>query len=303
MNLINFKRKMEVKNMSTYNIELISEKTGEIITETFPINAGRLIELVNNGYILYDMTDLLSVCYYVNVPDNELTIENVNELVKLVDDLDYDPELVLDLYKNPNQYDSIQELIKGLTPYDLEVDYDIESDYDYAARVLDDTCIDSCIYDYLDVSGFGKELLEKEYSHYNLIDGYGLMNCGGWYDVKKPDDITYKIKLTDEIIKTSRKNAYLIINTEFSGYGYKKLYGIVLDEQDAVLITGLDDEQRITYYSFNSLNDIAYLLDDISIDELNSSLDDFLAECENDSFFGSVLSLAKKEVKENEQSH
>lgn len=286
--------------MSNYNIELISEKTGEIITETFPINAGRLIELVNENYLVYDMTELLPICYYVNIPENELTIENINTLVNIIDDLEYNPEEVLDLYKNPNQYDSIKELIKGLTPYDLEVDYDIESEYDYAERVLDDTCIDSCIYDHLDVSSFGMELLEKEYSHYNLIDGYGLMTCGGWYDVKKPDDVTYKIKLTDEIIKTYGKNAYLIINTE-CGYSYKTLYGIVLDESDAVLITGLDDENRITYYAFNSLNDIAYLLnDDIGIDELNSSLDDFLAECENDVFFGSVLNLAEKEVKENE---
>lgn len=286
--------------MRKYDIELISEKTNEIITETFPINAGKLIELVNENYLVYDMTELLPVCYYVNVPENELTIENVNELVKLVDDLEYDPELVLDLYKNPNQYDSIQELIKGLTPYDLEVDYDIESDFDYAARALDETNIDSCIYDHLDVSSFGMELLEKEYSHYNLIDGYGLMTCGGWYDVKKPDDITYKINLTNEIIKTSGKDAYLIINTE-CGYSYKTLYGIVLDESDAVLITGLDDEHRITYYSFNSLNDIAHLLDDdISIDELNSALNDFLAECENDLFFGSISSLFDKEAAENE---
>lgn len=286
--------------MSKYNIELISTKTGEIITETFPINAGRLIELVNENYMLYDMTDLLSVCYYINIPDNELTIENVNTLVNIIDDLEYDPENVLDLYKNPNQYDSIQELIKGLNPYDLEVDYDIESEYDYAAHVLDDSGIDSCIYDYLDVSSFGMGLLEKEYSHYNLIDGYGLMACGGWDDVKKPDDITYKIKLTDEIIKTYGKDAYLIINTK-CGYTYKTLYGIVLDENDAALITGLDDEHRITYYAFNSLNDIAYLLDDgITIDELNSALSDFLAECENNLFFGSVSSLFDKEAKENE---
>ncbi len=286
--------------MSNYNIELISEKTGEIITETFPINAGRLIELVNDNYMLYDMTDLLSVCYYISIPENELTIENVNEIVKAINDLEYNTEDVLDLYKNPNQYDSIQELLKGLNPYDLEVDYDIESEYDYAERVLGDSGIDSCIYDYLDVSGYGMELLEKEYSHYNLIDGYGLMTCGGWYDVKKPDDITYKIKLTDEIIKTYDKDAYLIINTKCE-YSYKTLYGIVLDENDAALITGLDDEHRITYYAFNSLNDIAYLLDDgITIDELNSVLNNFLAECENDLFFGSISSLFDKEVKENE---
>lgn len=286
--------------MSNYNIELISEKTNEIITETFPINAGRLIELVNENYMVYDMTELLPICYHVNIPENELTIENVNEIVKAVNDLDYDPEPVLDLYKNPNQYDSIQELLKGLTPYDLEVDYDIECDYDYAARILDDAGIDSTIYDYLDTSGYGMELLEKEYSHYNLIDGYGLMTCGGWYDVKKPDDISYKIKLTDEIIRNYNQSAYLIINTDI-GYRYKSLYGIVLDENDANLITELDYEHRITYYAFNSLNDIAHLLDDdTSIDELNSALDDFLAECENDLFFGSISSLFDKEVEENE---
>lgn len=284
--------------MGTYNIELISEKTCEIITETFPINAGRLIELVNDYYMLYDMTDLLPICYYANIPASDLTIENVNVLVNLIDGLEYDAENVLDLYKSPHQYESIQELIKGLTPYDLEIDYGIASEYDYAARELDNTNIDSCIYDYLDVSAFGMGLLEKEYTYYNLIEGYGLMTCNGWYNVKKPDDVTYKIKLADEIIKKSGKDAYLIINPD-SAYRYKTLYGIVLDENDAALITGLglDDENRITYYAFSKLSDIAYLLDDsITIDELNSVLNDFFAECDNDLFFN----IAETETKENE---
>lgn len=280
--------------MTTYNIDLISNKTGEIITRVFPINAAELIELVSDGYTVYDMTNLLDTSYYYNIPESELTIENVNTLVELIDDLDYNPENVLDLMQAPNEYDSIESLIKGLMPYDLECEYDIECESDYALRELENSGLDSLIYDYVDLSAYGTDLLDRDYSHYSLIENYGLLSCGGWYSADKPADLTYMIQLTDEIIKAHGKPAYLVMDTSVTRKGYTNVYAISLNEYDAILLSNMDMD--ITYYEFTHLDDIADLLDNktISIDDLNELLECFIAETDNDLFFKSTLSLREK---------
>lgn len=257
------------------NIEFYSDYTGRFKELQTPLNAQELLELLENEYFVYDISDIIPNDRFYKIPENELTIENINALSELIDEMD-NKELFTDEYIEFYQnvcngtIDSIQCLFSALSPINLNVDNDIEDAFSYATRELDSCCIPGEYWDFMDVSAYGDHLLESNYQYWDFMENTGLVTCDGFENDFSLPNIT---GLINDINDHIRENGAFII---YDYSGFYSTYAIVETMQEVQFLCTMSN--RLQFTAFHSLYEISFMFEEDFIDDLYSLLNTYAKE-------------------------
>lgn len=257
------------------SIEFYSDYTGRFKELQTPLNAQELLELLENEYFVYDISDIIPNDRFYKIPENELTIENINALSELIDEMD-NKELFTDEYIEFYQnvcngtIDSIQCLFSALSPENLNVDNDIEDAFSYATRELDSCCIPGEYWDFMDVSAYGDHLLESNYQYWDFMENTGLVTCDGFETDFDLPNITGLIKDINAHIE--KKGAFIV----YDDNAFYSTYAIVETPQEAKFLCSMSS--KLKYAAFHSLYEISFMFEDDFLDDLYSLLNTYAKE-------------------------
>ena len=257
-------------------IKLYSDYTGKFKTVQTPVNSSELLDLLKDEYYVYDFSEIVPEDKIYKIPENELTIENINALSEIVDVLE-NKDLFVDEYIEfyENVYncniDSIQCLFSALSPINLNVDNSIEDSYDYAINELRYCNLPGEYWEFMEVSEYGRHLLETNYNYWDFLEKTGLITCDGFENDFYLPNITELISdINDHIEKTG---AFIVY--EYSS-GFYSTYAIVESLQEAKFLCNMSN--KLQYMAFHSLFEISFMFDDEFLDELHSLLNTYAKE-------------------------
>lgn len=257
------------------SIKFYSDYTGKFKELQTPLNAQELLELLENEYFVYDFSDIVPDDKIYKIPENELTIENINALSEMVDDLE-NKELFVDeyieFYQNVcnGNIDSIECLLAALSPINLNVDNSIEDAYDYAMSELNGCCIPGEYWEFMDIGAYGSYLLDLNYQYWDFMENTGLVTCDGFESEFSLPNITGLINDINDHIREN--GAYIVYDYS----GFYSTYAIVETMQEVEFLCTMSSKLQFT--AFHSLFEISFMFEDDFLDDLYSLLNTYAKE-------------------------
>lgn len=251
-------------------IKLYNEESGKCADVDFPMDFEEMVKYRDYTPINLDeiFPDGVNVDLEELLKDSDNKLEDIQDLIEIMDSSEVDFEeadadiinCLLDMYRSSwYNIDSFGELLEALNPTDFYIYWDVDNEEDFARNYIrDNMSIDEDLMDYIDLEGYGEDLMQNTDRNYGFIDNGGMIECYGWQDPCVESSVISRIKQVEEIINTHGTIYALHKFNESVG-------GIVADFETAVKLKKLSGDyyEIIEVPYIEALEEFSYYGSDI----------------------------------------